>query len=246
MLYIFARLHHAWETQPQFQEEAFIIGTPRIEPAPCTRGSTAELRGAGEEGGRGGDGRHLAPLSLGRNWQTGVIRGALLQWIAYKVVKARSACHGSHKTRDPGKGQSILPTPAKTAQRGRRWWVAEPLSGTAVLPVSSGNSTWASRVPKPTQWLSPLYSHCPKVRSDFEPADTELDWILPEIKMFSLLKSRLSPLSVNSGRSLCETYSFHAKSCSHSNFQGFSPVNRKNPVCVHVNMLETDYCMTLK
>lgn len=92
----------------------------------------------------------------------------------------------------------------------------------------------------------PLYSHCPKVRSDFEPADTELDWILPEIKMFSLLKSRLSSLSVNSGRSLRETYSFHAKSCSHSNFQGFSPVNRKNPVCVHVNMLETDYCMTLK
>lgn len=106
-------------------------------------GARHSFAGLGRREGRGREGMvGISPhFPSAETEKRGVIRGSLLGWMACEVMKACPACHGPHSTRDPGKERSILPTPARTVQRGWRWWVAGPLAGTAVLPVSLVNRT---------------------------------------------------------------------------------------------------------
>lgn len=124
MLYIFARLHHARETEPQFQEEAFIIKTSRIKPALRTRGSAAGFRRARGRGrGRGeGTASALPQFPWVKTEKTGVIRGVFWGWIACGVLGGGGIPCGSGHPMDhaaPGTREKANPSSSHLAGRPR-------------------------------------------------------------------------------------------------------------------------------
>lgn len=199
MLYIFARLHHARETEPQLQEEAFIIKTSRIKPALRTRGSAAGFRRARGWGrGRGeGTASALPQFPWVRTEKRGVITGVFWGWIACGVLcgggipcgSGHPMDHAALGTREKANLSSSHLAGRPRGAEGGGWvggWVGGWLDPSDAQLHSQLHWETAPELhvcQNPASGSPPRTRTGPRGQSDFEPADIPLDWILPEVKL---------------------------------------------------------------